>query len=436
MTRASNSRERWGWYFYDWANSAFPTSVVTVFLGPYLTSLAASASHDGFVYPLGIKIAVPSLWPYMVSLSVLLQVLALPLIGAIADYGNRKREMLALTAWIGAGASTALYFAQGGAYLYAAILFLIANVAFGASAVIYNAFLPEIAPEEERDSVSSTGWGFGYLGGGLLLALHLALFSNAATLGLDESTAARIALGSSGLWWGLFTLVSVFRLKNHGAQKTPPSGQGYLSAGMGQLLHTLGEIRAVPHTLLFLSAYLIYNDAIQTVMTMAAQFGREELHLSLGTLSAAILMTQIVAFGGAMLFNQIAKTIGAKRAVLLSLGVWIAVVAAVYSAVQTAAHFFIAAGVIGIVMGGSQALSRSIFSLLIPKGHEAEYFSVYEISDKGTSWLGPLFVGLALQWTGNFRLAILSLGLFFAVGIALLSRVNVAKGAAAAGNAI
>jgi UMF1 family MFS transporter len=434
LAPGSNKREQRAWYLYDAANSAFVTSVVTVFLGPYLTSLARGAAADGYVYPLGIPVAVESYWPYLVSLSVLTQVVALPIFGAIADYGRRKREMLGALAWMGAGATVALYGVGEGRYLAGGALFLVANFAFGASIVVYNSFLPEIAPPEERDAVSSNGWGAGYLGGGLLLALHLVLFSKADSWGLSAGQAVRLALGSAGVWWGLLTIVPVMALRNRGPQKTVPAGKSFLAAGSGQLVHTLRSLPRYPQTLLFLLAYLIYNDGIQTVITMAAQFGSEELKLGMQSLTAAILLTQFVALGGALLFDRIARRIGNRRAVMLSLGIWCGALLYVFRFVHTAAEFLIAAGVIGAVLGGSQALSRSIYSFMIPKGQEAEYFSIYEISDKGTSWLGPLFLGLTLQWTGSFRFAIFSLVVFFLIGLGMLYLVDVRRAAREAGN--
>jgi UMF1 family MFS transporter len=427
-------REQWGWYCYDWANSAFYTSVVTVFLGPYITSIAKSAAADGHIYPFSIPVAAQSLWPYLVSLSVLSQVIFMPLVGAIADYGRRKRELLGILAFTGAGATIAMYWLDGGRWAFGSAMFLLANLAFGASIVLYNSFLPEIAPADARDSVSSTGWGFGYLGGGILLALHLFLFSNAEAWGLDGSVAVRIALGTSGLWWAAFTLITIATLRNRGPQKSPPPGQSLVGAGVRQLGFTLREVIKLPQTLLFLVAYLIYNDAIQTVIAMAAQFGSEELHLDLAVLTSAILLTQIVAFGGALAFNQLAARIGSRHAVMAALVVWVGTLIYAYLGVKTKAEFYAMAAVIGVVLGGSQALSRSIFSFMIPKGHEAEYYSVYEISDKGTSWLGPLFFGLALQWTGSFRVAILSLIIFFLGGLVLLARVDVVRAAREAGN--
>jgi UMF1 family MFS transporter len=430
------AREQWAWYFYDWANSAFYTTVVSVLLGPYLTSLAkAAADSGGNVHLFDTPIAAQSVWPYAVSASVFSQVFALPLAGAVADYGRHKREMLGVLAYIGAAATIAMFFVEGAGWMLGCALFLIANLAFGASIVVYNSFLPEIAPPEQRDSVSSKGWGMGYLGGGLLLAMNLFLFSNPARFGLDETMAVRVSLASAGIWWALFALIPILGLRNRNPQKEVPDGHNAITAAIAQLKHTFRELPRYPQTLLFLVAYLIYNDAIQTVITMAVQFGSQELSLPVSDLTAAILLVQFVAFGGALGFNKVASWIGNRRTVMITLAVWCLGLIYIYAAVYTRAQFFFAAGALATVLGGSQALSRSIYSFMIPKGREAEYFSVYEISDKGTSWLGPLFFGLAFQWTRSLRVAILSLILFFAVGLLLLARVDVRRAAAEAGNA-
>jgi UMF1 family MFS transporter len=427
--------EQRAWYVYDWANSAFYTTVVTLFLGPYLTSLARSAADaNGNVHLLGIPLAAQSIWPYSVSASVLTQVLALPLFGAIADYGRRKREMLGALAAVGSLATMAMFFVDGGRWLLGVLLFLIANFTFGASIVIYNSFLPEIAAPDQRDAVSSRGWALGYIGGGLLLILNLLLYSNAAALGINGAFAVRISLAAAGLWWALFSIYPVRRLRNRGPRKDPAPGEHYVTAGLRQLLRTLREVRAYPMTLLFLIAYLVYNDGIQTVISMAAQFGSEELKFQMATLTTAILITQFVGVVGALAFNWLAQRIGGRRAVMVSLAIWAATLIYIFRGVRSAPEFYAAAAVIGFVLGGSQALSRSLYSLMVPKGQEAEYFSIYEISDKGTSWLGPLFFGLALQWTGSFRLAILSLILFFLFGLLLLAKLDVRRAALEAGN--
>ena len=432
---SAERREQRAWYFYDWANSAFPTTVLTVFIGPYLTTLAkAAADRGGLVYPLGLKVVAESFFPYVVSLAVLLQVVCLPLLGAIADYSHFKKQMLAFFAYTGAFATIAMYFLQSTDYLLGGALFVLANLSFGASIVFYNAFLIDIARVEERDHVSSMGWALGYLGGGLLLALNLLLLAKSADLGLSIDAAVRINLASAGVWWAVFTVIPLVVLRQRQPAKQLPPGERYLIAGVRQLRDTLSKIRIHPQAMLFLIAYLVYNDGIQTVISLAAVFGQEELGLSITTLATAILMVQFVGFFGAILFNYIARAINAKRSIIISLLLWIGTLVYAYAFLKTARDFYLMAGAIAIVLGGSQALSRSVYSLMIPKGQESEYFGLYEISDKGTSWLGPLLFGLALQLTGSYRVAIVSLIVFFVVGLLFLLRVNVDEGVLEAGN--
>ena len=428
-------KEQRGWYIYDWANSVFSTTVVTLFFGPYITSIARhAADSQGMVYPLGIPVDHRSYYGYLVSLSVLLQVFFLPVLGALTDFSNRKKAILGWLAYIGAGGTVLMYFINGDNYIYGGALFLLANLSFGASIVVYNSFLPDIAPEQDRDSVSSKGFAWGYVGGAVLLALNLGLYSFPQKFGIEEGTAVRISLASAGLWWGLFTLVPLWALRNRPAKRVTSTNENMLATGFKQLFRTLSEMRRYPQTLTFLIAYLIYNDAIQTVISLASQFGADELHITLDKLTLAILMVQVVAFPGAMLFNWLAKAIKAKWAIVVSLVIWTLVVIAMYGFVKTTTDFFIAAGVVAIVLGGSQALSRSLYSIMIPKGREAEYYSLYEISDKGTSWLGPLVFSLALQYTKSYRSAILSLIVFFIVGLIILVKVNIRTAALEAGN--
>jgi MFS transporter, UMF1 family len=429
-------QEQRGWYFYDWANSAFYTTVVTVFFGPYVTTVLARNAADpaGFIYPLGIQVAVRAYWEYLISAAVILQVLLLPLLGALADYSHRKKQLLGLFAYAGAAATVAMLFLKGSAYVWGGFLFLVANTAFGASVVIYNSFLPEIAPPEERDSVSSKGWGIGYIGGGLLLGLNLLMYVKPAALGLTEDLAVRLSLASAGLWWAVFTIIPLRALRNRQPARRLVRGDNAVVASLRQLAATMRDIRRYPQTLKFLLAYLLYNDAIQTVIALATQFGHDELKISMGSLALSILMVQFVAFFGSMAFNWLAAATGAKRAVIFSLVIWTAVVLLMYSWVHTTAQFFAMAAVVALVLGGSQALSRSLFAQMIPKSREAEYFSIYEISDKGTSWLCPLAFGLAIQFTGSYRLATLTLAAFFLAGLFVLARVDVRKAAAEAGN--
>lgn len=397
--------------------------MLTLLLGPYIGAVAkAAAGADGFIHPFGFAIDPRSWWSYMVSCSVILQVVTLPLVGAIADHTRRKKQLLAAFAGVGALATMCLFFVQGTAYLLGGGLFVLANVAFGASMVVYNSFLLDIAKPEERDSVSSRGWAFGYLGGGIALALNLVLFGQAKNLGISEGMAARINLAFAGVWWAFFGAFAIAMLRN----REPRLGAATENP-FRRFFTTLREMRNYPQALRFLIAYLLYNDAVQAVIALSGQFGHDELKIEMSTLAVAILMVQFVAFLGALLFNLVARVVGSKRAILLSLVIWAGALTSVYVSVRTTAGFFAMAAVVGVVLGGTQALSRSLFSQLIPPGKEAEYFGVYELSDKGTSWMAPLFFGIMLQRTGNYRLSILSLLIFFALGFVFLLRVRVPR---------
>ena len=436
VSTSYSRREQVGWYFYDWANSAFSTTVITVFLGPYLTAITQNAADaNGFVHPLGIPILADSFFPYMVSLSVVLQVFFLPVLGAIADYSHLKKTLMGTFAYVGALATLGMYFLQGDRYLLGGGLFLLANLSFGASIVFYNAFLPEISAPDDRDRVSSQGWAMGYLGGGILLVINLAFVQFLAEGGgISTGDAVRISLASAGIWWAIFTLIPLIRLRTRRPMKSLPAGKGYLSIGFQQLRHTLRQLPTYPHTMLFLIAYLLYNDGIQTIIAMSTLFGSRELGLATGDLVTLILMVQFIAFFGALAFGYLARWIGSRRAIMLSLVIWLGVSVYCYAILQTKLQFFIMGGVIAIVLGGSQALSRSLFSLMIPQGQEAEYFSLYEISERGTSWLGPLLFGLVLQNTGSYRSAILSIAIFFTLGLGLLIFVNVRRAIVESGN--
>ena len=444
---AAGRRERTGWYFYDWANSAFSTTVLTVFLGPFLTSITKVAagcqlSTDvddcaGRVHPLGISVAAGSFYPYVVSLSVFLTVFVLPVMGAVADRTPRKKMLLAVTAFIASAATIGFAFVTGDRYLLGGLLFLIANISGGASIVVYNSFLPQLAGPDERDKVSSRGWALGYLGGGLLLAFNLVAVTILSIDGNDQRTLdiARWCIVSAGVWWAVFTLIPLAWLREHpGAEATAARGN-VVADGFRQLGHTLRGLRAYPLTLFFLLAYLIYNDGIQTVIALASQYGTEELDLGQSTLIITILLVQFLAFGGALLLGAMAGRIGARKTVLFSLALWLLVVIAAYWLPAGEPLPFMLLGVaIGLVLGGSQALSRSLFSQLIPTGREGEYYGFYEISDKGTSWLGPLLFGLVFQLTNSYRFGIVSLVVFFLAGGILLALVPIRRAIVAAGN--
>lgn len=387
------------------------------------------------MYPLGVPVAPGSYFAYTVSFSVLLTVVILPVVGAVADRSGHKRLLLAAFAYLGAGATIGMVFLTGTRYLLGGGLFLVANIAFSAGVVVYNSFLPQIAAPGERDAVSSRGWAVGYLGGGLLLALNLAAVLYQDALGMDTAEVARWSIVSAGVWWAVFTLVSIRRLRDRPPAPATVSGGSVLTAGFRQLAATLRQLRGRPSTLLFLVAFLIYNDGIQTVITLASVYGVDELRLPDTVLVPTILMVQFLAFVGALLLGAAARRVGARTTVLASLVVWTALLVAAYQLpAQRVLPFVALAAGIGLVLGGSQALSRSLYSHLIPSGQEAQYFALYEVSDRGTSWLGPLLFGLTYQIAASYRLAILSLVIFFVVGFVLLAAVPLRRAIAQAGN--
>lgn len=437
----NDKREIFGWAMYDWANSAFSTTVGTVFLGPYIAALASGAAKaypDGMARFFGIPVAADSFFPYCVSISVLLQVFFLPILGAIADYSHIRKRMMQIFALLGAVLTMLLFTVTAETWWLGGVIFIAANLAFGAAIVFYNSYLPDIASEDQRDRVSSFGWAMGYLGDGILLALNLVFYMTYEKFGISKDLAIRINLASAGVWWLTFSFFTWARLHPRHARRTLPKGATYVGIGFKQLLQTLREIRHFPETLKFLGAYFLYNDGIQTVIAVSSTFAaapllRGGLELDLSTLTIIILIIQFVAFFGALLWGRLAAWAGAKRAVLVSLVIWSGVVIYAYYGMtgpQRALEFMGLGVVIALVLGGSQAISRSMFSQMIPRGREAEFYSFYEVSDRGTSWIGPLLFGLVNQLTGSLRPAILSLIFFFVIGLLALPWVNERKAAA------
>ena len=436
--KINDKREIFGWAMYDWANSAFSTTIGTVFLGPYLASLAAQAasqSPDKLAHFFGIPVAPDSFFPYCISFSVLMQVVFLPILGAIADYSHRRKQMMQLFATIGAIATILMFFTTAATWWLGGVLFIIANLTFGASIIFYNSYLPDIASEDQRDRVSSYGWAMGYLGDGLLLVLNLALYMFSGKLGIPKDLAVRINLASAGVWWLTFAFFTWTRLHPRHATKQLPQGETYVRVGFKQLWGTIREMKNFPETLKFLLAYFLYNDGIQTVISIASTFAaaplmRGGVGMDQSTLIIVILMIQFMAFFGALLWGKMAAWFGAKRSIIISLVIWAGVTIYAYFGLRGPSRvleFFILGACIAIVLGGSQAISRSLYAQIIPAGKQAEYYSFYEVSDKGTSWFGPLLFGLVNQLTGSLRPAILSLIFFFVVGLCILPFVNVKK---------
>lgn len=439
----NDRKEIFGWLIYDWANSAFYTTVVSVLLSPYLTALAqASVGKNGVLLDLGFlgKVTPESLFPKAVSLSVLLQFFFLPILGALADYSHLKKRLMAIFCYVGVTASSLLFFITGGSYLVGALLLVIANVSFGASIVFYNAYLIDITTEDRRDSVSSWGFALGYLGGVVMLIVNLGLIAYAEQMGLSQGTAVRISLLSASLWWGVFAAVTFYLLKPHQPVEALPKEGNFITIGFKELWQTLKQLNHLRGTATFLIGYLFYNDGIQTVITMSSVFLAQELFVSKGLetsnsfLIGIFLVAQISALAGSLIFERISRVIGAKWSILISLVIWCGIVIYAYGFLTNSAQAWIMAIFIGTVLGSSQALSRSLYSQMIPEGRESSFFGLYEISERGTSWLGPLLFGVVVDSTGSYRQAILALIVFFIAGSLILLFTNTKKAIHEAGN--
>jgi len=448
--QAQRRRRQRAWYVYDWANSGFLTTTLTVLLGPYLTVLAKRDACPGQdtdlscgtdLHVLGVPVSPGSLSLYAVTTATLLSAVLLPLVGALADRTGRKRTMLGVFAWTGAAAGSAMVFLGGDNWQLGVALQMFSTLVYACSIVVYDSMLVDVAEPDERDRVSSRGWAVGYVGGTVLLVINLVLVSAHDSVGLSTEAAVRLNLLLAGLWWAGFTLVPFLRLSDQPPvdplRQGASGSTGLVRASFGQLLDTLRHLRGFPQTTAFLIAYLVFNDGIQTVIYASSIYAQEELGLDSDQLILAILIVQFVAVWGALLFGRVAGRVGAYRTVLGSLVLWCAVIGIGYFLPHGQfLPFASLAALIGLTLGGTQALSRSLYSHLIPRGREAEYFSLYAACERGTSWIGTLAFGLTFQLTGSYRSAIIVLVAFFVVGGLLLTRVNVRAGITTAGNPV
>jgi MFS transporter, UMF1 family len=433
---AARKSEQFGWKMFDWAWSTFVTTVLAVFLGPYLTEVAKAAAEDsptGRIWFFGAQIRPESFYFYVITLSVIIQIIALPVAGAIADRAKSKKMHLAFYSYVASIATMGFYFVTGDNYLLGGALLFIANVAFGCAGVVYNSILPDIATLDERDKVSSTGWAFGYASGALMLVINLVMVQFLPDLtGQDSGFAVRVALLSAGVWWALWMIVPLRRLMNRPPVDSLPAGPA-VKASFGQLRHTIGEAKNYKMTLMFLLAYLLYKDGIATIFSSAAVFATGSgdsggLGLTSTTVVVGVLIINVVGIGGALLMARIAGRIGTKNTILGALVVWIFVcIFGYFMPANSSTIFFVLAASIGLVIAGTQALSRSLFSRMIPRNSEAEYFALYGLGERGTSWIGTLAFGIALDVTGSYRIAIVVLIIFFVLGGLVLSRVDVER---------
>lgn len=439
----NDRREIFGWLIYDWANSAFYTTVVSVLLGPYLTSLAqAHVGENGVVLNFGFLGAVTAknLFPLSITVSVLCQVLFLPALGAIADYSNLKKRLMAFFCYLGVTASCFLFFVSGNIYVLGSVLLIIANLSFGAANVFYNAYLVDLTTEDRRDFISSYGFASGYVGGIIVLILNILFVQNAESFGLTTSFAVRLSLLAASLWWGIFATVTFYLIKSRGAFKELPKDRNLVSIGFGELAGTFRELKKLRYTARFLIASFCYNNGIQTVITSASVFLSQELFVARGLeasqsfLLGIFLVAQISALVGSIGFERLARIIGAKKTLLISLFIWICIVIFAYGFLQEVWQAWVMSVFIGLVLGSSQALSRSLYSQMIPAGRESSFFGLYEISERGTSLIGSLVFGVVVGITGSFRQAILSMILFFAIGIIILLLTDTRRAILEAGN--
>ena len=415
------TRPVFAWAMYDFANSAYVTTVATALLPAYF---AAVVARDGLTIGQTVIPAV-SLWGYAVSLAALLVFVTAPVMGAMADRGGLRKRFLVLTCLAGS-VSTVLVSLSGPGDVYWALgFFICAHVAFNAGNTFYDAFLPDIASPRERDRVSSLGYAYGYAGGGLHLALALGLVEGHQWLGLGQREAVQLGMALAGAWWLGFALITFTGLGESRASEQARPGWAALTAqGFKGALEAVRKVRRAPNTFRFLLAYILYNDGVQTVISMATIYGKEEIGLSEGVLVSTLLGIQAVALVGAMVFSWLARRFGAKPALMLSLVGWIGI--AVYGRTITTAGEYLGLGIaVGLVLGGSQALSRSVYSQLVPKDEPTVYFGFFSVLTKLSAVLGPLLFAVVRQATGSARPAVLALVGFFVAGLVLLARVRI-----------
>ncbi len=404
------------WAFYDWANSAFATTVMAGFFPLFFKQYWGSGLDSiTSTFHLGVGNAVASLFI----------VLAAPLLGAIADRGGLRKRFLLLFALLGVICTAGLSTVGAGQWAAALGLFVAATVGFMGANVFYDALLTEVAREEDWDMVSAIGYALGYLGGGLLFGINVAMTLSPDSFGLDSAEeAVRYSFLSVALWWTLFSVPLILMVKE------PPvvrrlSGWAVVCAGYRQVLDTFRHIRQLRPVFLFLFAYWLYIDGVDTIVRMAVDYGLaiglEQTHLI-----GALLITQFVGFPAALAFGWLGQKIGAKRGILIAIGVYIAVTLWAVLIEETW-EFYLLAVCIGLVQGGIQALSRSLYARLIPMDKVAEFFGFYNMLGKFAALLGPLMVGIVSVATDSHRAGMLSLILLFVAGGWLLLRVEVVK---------
>lgn len=413
---------------YDWANSAYITTFAAI-VAAFFT--AVIVPEDGYFGYSG-----QTLWSAVISIGAIVLFLAMPVLGAIADYTSAKKVFLRFFAWFGALTTMAIPFVPSGSVVIFLVVVILTQIGFVAANVFYDGFLPDISTDETIDRISSRGYSYGYLGGGIyvLLALVLILLSgDGGVTGLSEETASRIAIGGAGIWWLLFATFSLRRLPDETvSDDVPPELAGrptwlaLARVGFNRTIDTARKLLGFKQLLLFVLAYLFYNDAVQTVIAVTGAYAEETLDLGTTEIIVAFLITQFVAFFGALGFGMLAGRIGTKGAIMASLVIWGVVAGAAYFLPEgQALPLYGLAVVVGFVLGGVQALSRSLYGTMIPKEASAEFYGFYSVFSKFSAIWGPLVFAVVSNATGSGRPAILSIAAFFVVGFVLLALVDV-----------
>ena len=402
----------WAWAFYDWANSAFATTVMGVFFPIMFKQFWSS----------GVAASVSTFRLGMVNSAASVIVAALsPLLGVVGDRGGSRKKFLFFFTMMGVVMTGGLFLAAKGEWLAAALLYLFASVGFSGGITFYDSLIVAVADHRKADMVSALGYSLGYLGGGLLFAVNVYMTASPKTFGLaDASEAVRWSFLSVALWWAVFSIPVFFWVKE-------PSGEGEklsfkaIARGALEVVGTIRAVRAHKSVFLFLIAYWLYIDGVDTIIRMAVDFGMS-LGFDTRSLMLAFLVTQFVGFPAAILYGKLGEKIGTRRAIYLGLGVYVCVVAWAYL-MSAPWEFYVLSVAVGLVQGGVQALSRSYFAALIPEERSAEFFGFYNMLGKAAAILGPLMMGIAATMFDSARAAILPIFLLLVGGALLLSRV-------------
>jgi UMF1 family MFS transporter len=414
-------RDLRAWAMYDWANAAVQTTIIAAIFPIYFQKVAA-ATLSGPVAT--ARFAWATTW------SILIVAVIAPPLGAIADYRPLKKRFLGVFVAIGASATAAMYFIGRGDWLYALVLFVIVNVGSAGAFVFYEAMLPHLASKEELDRVSTASYGLGYVGGGVFLALNIAMMTKPGWFGLPgREVAVRASLAGVAVWWLVFSLPLFRSVPEPGIRLRAPGQTHGLVMAVKGLMQTLRELRLYRQAFVFLIAFLVYNDGIQTIIRMATIYGTE-IGLDDNAMIGALLVTQFIGVPFAFLFGMFAGRIGAKSAIFAGLAVYAVITALAYY-MRTSSEFFALAVMVGMVQGGTQALSRSLFASMIPKEKSSEFFAFFGVFERYAGILGPAVFAWVVGHTGSSRNAIISVLAFFIIGAFLLTFVNVAEGRAA-----